>query len=177
MRKNLVVSALLASLFLTACSSTPTDDELGAGAGGAGGYDASTQNIPTVMPTDTHGLSALRDPSNPLSRRDVYFDFDSFMVRSEYQPLIETHARFLMQNPQMRILVQGNTDERGSREYNLALGQKRADAVRRAMALLGVQDAQVESVSLGEEKPRCLERTEDCFAQNRRAEILYSGEF
>jgi peptidoglycan-associated lipoprotein len=176
MRKNLLVSTLLASLFLSACSSTPTDDELGAGAG-AGGYDASTQNIPTVMPTNTQGLAALRDPSNPLSRRDIYFDFDSFSIRSEYQPLVETHARFLMQNPQMRILVQGNTDERGSREYNLALGQKRADAVRRAMGLLGVQDAQIESVSLGEEKPRCTDRTEDCFAQNRRAEILYSGEF
>jgi peptidoglycan-associated lipoprotein len=77
----------------------------------------------------------------------------------------------------MKMLVQGNADERGSREYNLALGQKRSDAIKKAMTLFGATDGQIESVSLGEEKPRCTERTEDCYAQNRRGDILYSGEF
>lgn len=172
MRKSLVVSSLLAALMLAGCSSTPDGE-----AGGAGIDDANANRIPTVTPGDSRGLAALRDPSNPLSRRDIFFDFDSFTVRSEYQPLLETHARFLTQNPQMRILIQGNADERGSREYNLALGQKRADAVKRALGLMGVRDGQIESVSLGEEKPRCSDSSEDCFAQNRRAEILYSGEF
>jgi peptidoglycan-associated lipoprotein len=77
----------------------------------------------------------------------------------------------------MRMLVQGNTDERGSREYNLALGQKRADVVKQALLLLGAQESQIESVSLGEEKPRCDDRTENCYAENRRGDMLYSGEF
>jgi peptidoglycan-associated lipoprotein len=77
----------------------------------------------------------------------------------------------------MKMLIQGNTDERGSREYNIALGQKRADAVRQALTLLGAKEVQIESVSLGEEKPRCTEATESCFAQNRRGDMLYSGEF
>ncbi|MFN4063081.1 MAG: peptidoglycan-associated lipoprotein Pal, partial [Parazoarcus communis] len=123
------------------------------------------------------GIAALTDPNNILSKRSVFFDFDSFVIKAEAKPLVEAHARFLVQNPQMKMLIQGNTDERGSREYNLALGQKRADAVRQALTLLGAKDSQIESVSLGEEKPRCTEATESCYAQNRRGDRLYSGEF
>ncbi len=82
----------------------------------------------------------------------MFFDFDSYVIKSEAKPLVEAHARFLVQNPQMKMLIQGNTDERGSREYNLALGQKRADVVKQALMLLGAKEAQIESVSLGEEK-------------------------
>jgi peptidoglycan-associated lipoprotein len=77
----------------------------------------------------------------------------------------------------MKMLLQGNTDERGSREYNIALGQKRADVVKQALLLLGAKEAQIESVSLGEEKPRCTDASEDCYAENRRGDMLYSGEF
>jgi peptidoglycan-associated lipoprotein len=99
------------------------------------------------------------------------------VIKQEARALIEAHARFLVQNPQMNMLVQGNTDERGSREYNLALGQKRAEAVKKALLLLGAKEGQLESVSLGEEKPACAESTETCWAQNRRGDMLYSGEF
>ena len=122
-------------------------------------------------------VAALKDPRSPLSKRSIYFDMDSFVVKPEYQGLLETHAKFLKANPAMKILIQGNGDERGSREYNLSLGQSRANAVKKTMSLLGVSEAQVESVSLGEEKPVCAEQGEDCWAQNRRADILYSGEF
>jgi peptidoglycan-associated lipoprotein len=91
--------------------------------------------------------------------------------------VLGAHGKFLTANPKMKMLIQGNADERGSREYNLALGQKRADAVRKALTLLGAREDQLEAVSLGEEKPACSESSEDCWAKNRRGDMLYSGEF
>ncbi|MDB5750053.1 MAG: pal [Ramlibacter sp.] len=105
--------------------------------------------------------------------RTIYFDYDSNEIKPQFQSLIEQHARFLRSNNGRRIVVEGHTDERGGREYNLALGQRRAEAVRRALALLGVTDAQVEAVSLGEEKPAMTGADETAWAQNRRAEIAY----
>jgi len=106
----------------------------------------------------------------------VFFDFDSFVVRDEFRPLIEAHGRYLAGNRNARMTIQGNTDERGSREYNIALGQKRADAVKRMMTLLGAQEAQIETVSFGKEKPRNQGHDEAAWAENRRDDILYSGE-
>jgi peptidoglycan-associated lipoprotein len=105
--------------------------------------------------------------------RIVYFDYDSYIIRSEYQSLIEAHARFLKANSNRRVAVEGHTDERGGREYNLALGQRRAEAVTRALNLLGVSDNQVEAVSLGKEKPADPGSNESAWAKNRRAEIAY----
>jgi len=118
----------------------------------------------------------LRDPKSLLSRRSVYFEYDSNVVRDEFRPMIQAHARFLLDNPKLRITIQGNTDERGSREYNLALGQRRADAVRQVMSVLGVSERQMEPVSLGEERPRATGSSEAAYAENRRADILYDGE-
>lgn len=171
---KLLLPALL-SVLLAACSSTGPDTA-GAKVEDRTGTGAGVATVTTPGMTGS-GIAALTDPNNILSKRSVFFDYDSFVIRSEGRPLVEAHARFLVQNPQMRVLIQGNTDERGSREYNLALGQKRADAVRQALTLLGAKEAQIESVSLGEEKPRCTEATEACYAQNRRGDILYSGEF
>ncbi|MDB5964914.1 MAG: OmpA/MotB [Polaromonas sp.] len=103
----------------------------------------------------------------------IYFDYDSYAIKPEFQSAIEGHARFLSANKGRRLAVEGHTDERGGREYNLALGQKRAEAVRRALGLLGVTDAQVEAVSFGKEKPAATGATEDAFAKNRRAELNY----
>ena len=105
--------------------------------------------------------------------RIVYFDFDSYTIKPEFQSLIDGHARFLKANPQRRVSIEGHTDERGGREYNLALGQKRSEAVRRALGLLGVPDNQIEAVSFGKEKPAAQGTGEDVWAQNRRAEITY----
>ena len=170
--KKLVLPALL-SLVLAACSSTGTDtasqvEDRSAGAGVA---------TVTAGGTSGSGIAALTDPNNILSKRSVFFDFDSYIIKSEAKALVEAHARFLVQNQQMKMLIQGNTDERGSREYNLALGQKRADVVKQALLLLGAKEAQIESVSLGEEKPRCDDASEACYAENRRGDMLYSGEF
>jgi peptidoglycan-associated lipoprotein len=103
----------------------------------------------------------------------VYFDFDSNVIKPEFQPVIDGHARFLRANPQRHIFVEGHTDERGGREYNLALGQKRSEAVRKSLVLLGVSDAQIEAVSFGKEKPAAQGSGEEVWAQNRRAEISY----
>ena len=99
------------------------------------------------------------------------------MVKDEFQTLLTAHGKFLAGNPKMKMLIQGNADERGSGEYSLALGQKRAEAVRKALTLLGGREDQLEAVSLGEEKPVCTEATEDCWGKNRRGDMLYSGEF
>lgn len=169
--KKLVLPALLA-LTLAACSSTGPET-----AGTAVEDRSAGVATVTAGSASGSGIAALTDPNNILSKRSVFFDFDSYVIKQEARPLVEAHARFLVQNPQMRMLIQGNTDERGSREYNLALGQKRADVVKQALMLLGAKEAQIESVSLGEEKPRCEDRTEACYGENRRGDMLYSGEF
>ncbi|QDF95548.1 peptidoglycan-associated lipoprotein [Azoarcus sp. DD4] len=171
--KKLVLPALLSAV-LAACSSTGPEATSGAAVSDRSGAGVATVTAPGVSGS---GIAALTDPNNILSKRNVFFDFDSYVIKAEAKPLVEAHGRFLAQNPQMKMLVQGNADERGSREYNLALGQKRADAVKQALLLLGAKEAQIESVSLGEEKPRCTEASEACYAQNRRGDMLYSGEF
>jgi peptidoglycan-associated lipoprotein len=103
----------------------------------------------------------------------VFFDYDSFVVRAEARPVIESHARFLQANKQRKANLEGHTDERGGREYNLALGQKRAEAVRQALTLMGVADAQIEAVSYGKEKPASQGASEADYAKNRRVEIRY----
>ena len=103
----------------------------------------------------------------------VFFDYDSFVVRADARPVIENHARFLQANKQRKANLEGHTDERGGREYNLALGQKRAEAVRQALTLLGVSDSQLEAVSYGKEKPAATGSSEADLAKNRRVEIRY----
>ncbi len=130
----------------------------------------------TEQPVAAQPLSPLKDPKNILSKRSVYFDFDSSVVKDEFKPLITAHARYLTQNPSARMTVQGNTDERGSREYNIALGQRRADAVKQMMTLRGAQSEQIETVSFGEEKPKAAGSDEQSWAENRRADIVYPND-
>ena len=119
--------------------------------------------------------SMLKDPASLLSKRSVYYDFDMYSIREEYQPIVEAHAKFLREHKDLRIRVEGNCDERGSREYNLALGQRRADAIKRAMTLLGVPAKQIETVSFGAEKPNMPGSIEEAWAENRRSDIVYVG--
>jgi peptidoglycan-associated lipoprotein len=113
------------------------------------------------------------DAAAPTGPRIIYFDFDSFAIRPEFQSVIENHAKYLKADKNRKAALEGHTDERGGREYNLALGQKRAEAVRQALGLLGVSDAQLEAVSFGKEKPAALGGDEDAMAKNRRTEITY----
>ena len=107
----------------------------------------------------------------------MFFDYDQYDVKPEYKNQLQAHAKFIASEPNARVLIQGNTDDRGSREYNLALGQRRADAVKKQLVLMGAPESQIESVSLGKEKPKALGNTEAAWAENRRADMLYNGEY
>jgi peptidoglycan-associated lipoprotein len=118
----------------------------------------------------------LGEPGSALAQRSIYYEYNRYDINDEYVPLIEAHANFLLLHPDLKITIQGNCDDRGSREYNLALGQRRAEGVKRALSLLGVSDEQMEAVSLGAEKPVAFGQDEDSWARNRRSDILYIGE-
>ena len=143
----------------------PVESRSGAGVAPvvAGGVDASG------LPRE------LTDPKSKLSQRSIYFDLDKYDVKDEYRDLVAAHAKYLVANRGFKVLLQGNTDERGSREYNLSLGQKRSEAVKRSLVLLGAKEEQIESVSLGEEKPKNAGHDESAWAENRRADILYKA--
>ena len=126
-----------------------------------------------IRPVETGSVDPLNDPKGVLANRSVYFDFDSYAVREDGKAVVENHSGYLTKNKNRTILIQGNTDERGGTEYNLALGQKRAEAVRRSMASMGVAETQMEAVSLGEEKPKATGNNDEAWAENRRADIVY----
>jgi peptidoglycan-associated lipoprotein len=116
------------------------------------------------------------DPMSALSKnRSIFFDFDDYSVKKDYIPVVESHSKYLSANPKLTVRVEGNADERGGREYNLALGQKRAEAVARSMKLFGSKDQQIEAVSFGSEKPKALGHDETSWAQNRRVDITYQA--
>ena len=168
--KTLLVPALLAAL-IVGCSSTPVDETSGAPVESRSGSGVTSV---TAGGLDSRGLPReLTDPKSQLSQRSIYFDLDKYDVKAEYQDLVAAHAKYLVANRGFKVLIQGNTDERGSREYNLSLGQKRSDAVKRSLVMLGAKEDQVESVSLGEEKPKNPGHDESAWAENRRADILY----
>jgi len=120
--------------------------------------------------------SQLKEAGGTLSKRSVYYDYDSYSIKEEYVPVVDAHSKLLMQHGDLKVAVQGNCDDRGSREYNLALGQRRADSVKRAMVLLGVGDKQIETVSFGAEKPVAFGQDEESWAKNRRSDFFYPGE-
>jgi len=117
----------------------------------------------------------LDDPASPLSKRTIYFEFDSSEISSEFQDIITAHAQYLAANPELSVVLEGHTDERGSREYNMALGERRASSVQKMMLLQGVQENQVQSVSFGEERPAAPGSDESAWQANRRVELLYPG--
>jgi peptidoglycan-associated lipoprotein len=122
----------------------------------------------------TVAVPAYLDPKSEISLgRSVYFDFDTAALKPEFTSLIERHGKFLLANPKVAVKIEGNTDERGSAEYNLALGQKRAEAVRQSLKVYGVKDTQVEATSWGSEKPKAPGHDESAWAQNRRADVQY----
>jgi peptidoglycan-associated lipoprotein len=173
MLKRTIYSLAIVAL-IAGCSSgtklndTPVVDRAGgmAGQGGSGGAASGVAPV-TIDPN-------AQNAAGPVGvARIVYFDYDSYTVKPEFQSLIDGHARFLKANTQRRVSIEGHTDDRGGREYNLALGQKRSEAVRRAFTLLGVNDSQIEAVSFGKEKPAVTGDGESTWAQNRRAEITY----
>jgi peptidoglycan-associated lipoprotein len=185
MRAIIILAALI---FAAGCQTTPEDQQAAAKVEdrtkpGAGKPGADTRAVqpPKIAAVDVTGARAtdsmLKDPNNILSKRSIYYDLDKFDVKDEYRSLIEAHAKYLRENPGARMLIQGNTDERGSREYNVGLGQRRSDGVKKMLILLGARENQIESVSLGEEKPQDDGHSEQAWSKNRRSDMLYGGEY
>ena len=156
-RKLALTAAAAAALVLSGCSSVELDESA---------KNGSTLSDVALVDQTGGGAS---DPRN----RSIYFAFDSYTVESRYMPLVQRHARVMLAHPTRQIVIEGNTDSRGSREYNLALGQKRSEAVKQRMQLLGVPASRIEAVSFGREKPMALGENEEAWAKNRRADITY----
>ena len=173
-----LVWAILVAAGLAACS-TPIkldnvqveDRSTTATSAGSTGASGTSQTGSQTNVAAVNTAQGSPDAASLAVGHTVYFDYDSFVIRSEFQGLVEASAKQIQANPALRIAVEGHTDERGGREYNLALGQKRADAVRRALTLLGVSESRIESVSFGKEKPAVVGSTEAAMEKNRRAEI------
>lgn len=183
MNKTIWTVAALA-LVLTACKSTPMnpakveDSSVTRPISQSGntGVDSSANtdkiNIKTVdVDSSKDELSAAE-----LAKRQVFFDYDSDAIREEYKALVANHAKYLVAHPQTKVVLQGNTDERGTHEYNLALGQRRSVAVKNALNVLGVSDSQIETVSYGEERAKQNCADDGCFQQDRRVDIVYAGQ-
>jgi peptidoglycan-associated lipoprotein len=141
-----------------------------------GGTTGGTGSSARPAQQESVAGNPLRDPSNILSKRSVYFDYDSNAVKDEFRGLVQAHSRYMSDKRDSRVRIEGNCDERGSREYNLALGQRRAESVKKVMTVLGVSDGRIETTSYGEEKPVATGHDEQSWAQNRRADIKYAGE-
>ncbi|CAM5788903.1 MAG: peptidoglycan-associated lipoprotein Pal [Burkholderiales bacterium] len=176
-KRMFMLIAMATALVLAGCGSDVKLDQpaegsstaAGAGAGGAAGQGTGQSSVTQVQA----GASAA-DKAGPVGvAKVILFDYDSYVVKPEYQSVVDQHARFLQSHPNARLVLEGNTDQRGSREYNLALGQKRAEAVRRALTLVGASDSQIEAVSFGKEKPAVEGNSEEAYAQNRRVEFRY----
>ena len=148
------------ALLMAACSSVKLDDVNGANSSSSGG-------------SSNFGSQPWNDPKSPLFEKSVYFGFDEYIVQTKYQKMLSAHASYLKANPKQKIIIQGNTDDRGTAEYNLALGQRRSDATRKSLNLMGVSDDQMEAVSFGKEKPKAEGGTEAAWTENRRADIIY----
>jgi peptidoglycan-associated lipoprotein len=163
MKKSLLLASLL-SLFLVGCSSTPIND-------------ASKPNGPSVSNDEKDlDLASLRDPNNILSKRSIYFDYDKDVVKAEYKDLVAAHAKYVSTHPKAKMTLTGNTDDRGSREYNVSLGQRRSVSVKKSMNVLGAQDTQIETVSFGEERADTNCKDDACYAKDRRVDISYEKE-
>lgn len=164
---------ICSALLFSACSSTKLEDKPAIEDRSNKVSQPVNDGNRTVSSVDTGSADPLRDAKGALAQRSFYFDYDSYALKADSAPVIEAHAKYLNANKQRKVIIQGNTDERGGREYNLALGQKRAEAVRRSLALLGVSDMQMEAVSFGKEKPKALGSDEASWAENRRADLVY----
>lgn len=170
MKKTII--GLACTVLLGACAST------------AKPVAPETTAVAQAKPTTTGSAATSQTVNNSNSgtsnsngiesqKKSIYFDFDEFAIKQEYQPAVSSHAKFLAGNPKVAIKIEGNADERGSGEYNLALGQKRAEAVRKALNAQGIPDKQIEAVSLGKEKPKAQGHDEEAWSMNRRADIVY----
>lgn len=168
-----IVPILALSLLFVGCASTPDEGNGTAGDGASAGGSGDGATTTGAVEGGSWAGSALDDPASPLSTRVIHFDFDASEIRADYRDVVIAHGEYLAANPTVSVTIEGHTDERGSREYNVGLGERRANAVQRLMLAQGAFETQIVTVSYGEERPLALGSDEAAWAQNRRAEILY----
>jgi peptidoglycan-associated lipoprotein len=169
--RRVTIAAAVMAAFLASCASEPSVDQ-SAGASSPQARAADSSPAPQAASAAQQG-PRLSTTAADLSKRSVYYDFDRYDVKDEYRTVVTAHARYLREHPRAQVAVQGNADERGSREYNLALGQRRSEGVKKVLSLLGVAERQIEATSFGEEKPRAVGHDEASWAENRRSDIVY----
>ena len=174
------VSSLLVAIALSACTTTKLDNADVADASATAVTQPTQPANPVTPPPAQYTVQSvvlhpLDDPNSALAKRSIYFDYDKYEIASTGRALVEEHGKYLRSHSTAQVRLEGHADERGSREYNLALGQKRAEAVRQAMTLMGVSDKQVEAVSFGKEKPADPGHDEAAWAKNRRVDISYQA--
>ncbi len=173
MKKTIL--ALAVTGLLAACSSTPPASTAAPAAEKTAAPAAVAPAAPAPEPVK-QALYPAKGVGGALGQRGIYYDFDKYAVKDQYKPVVDAHGDFLLSHSAAKVTLQGNCDERGSREYNLGLGQRRADSVRKVLAAKGVKDSQMETVSYGKEKPRNPGHNEAAWAENRRTDIVYQGE-
>ena len=159
--RRIAIAAAVMAAFLASCASEPAVEQ------------SAPASSPQATPAAQQALHPAATAAAEPSKRSVYYEFDRYDVKDEYRALVEAHARYLREHPGAQIAVQGNADERGSREYNLALGQRRSEGVKKMLTLLGVTERQVEATSFGEEKPRAVGHDEASWSENRRSDVVY----
>ena len=166
---------MVCSLLLAACATENPAPSSNAAPGAVFNVPGAPQQTFAINPQHARGTpSAPKGAAAVLpAQRSVYYDLDRYDIKPEFRPALEAHARYLREHGQVHVTIQGNGDERGSREYNLALGQRRAEGVRQMMRVSGVQERQIEAISFGEEKPKALGHEEAAWAQNRRTDLAY----
>ncbi|MDE2259777.1 MAG: peptidoglycan-associated lipoprotein Pal [Betaproteobacteria bacterium] len=174
MKKTIFV--LTVTSVLAACSSTPTATSVPAADKTVAPATAMTPAPAAVSEGVKSVLYPPKGVGGALGQRSIYYDFDQYAIKDQYKPILNAHGDFLVGHGASKVILQGNADERGSREYNLGLGQRRADSVRKVLAAEGVKDSQMETVSFGKEKPRNPGHNEAAWAENRRTDIVYQGE-
>ena len=182
-RFSLITLLMVAMLVLGACGGKKNlrdgDDLPAAGMGGQGdqgmgmnsGRDIDVRGLEGIDPADR---AMFTDPNNPLSTRIIYFDLDQSAIPSRFSQAIQAHGRYLSQHPNVKLRLEGHTDERGTREYNVALGERRAESVQQALQLSGANSGQLSTLSFGEERPAELGSNESAYSQNRRVEFIYT---
>ncbi len=176
MKHNVIVATLLFAAAAAGCASQQAKEE--PAATGTGAATTTQTAAPTGAPgaaVESKSVDPFSDPNNLLSKNAIYYDFDNATIKGDYKPLVQAHASYLDAHRGANVVIQGNCDERGSREYNVGLGQRRADSVKRMLETLGVKAGQIETVSFGKEKPRAMGHDEAAWAENRRSDIVYKS--
>jgi peptidoglycan-associated lipoprotein len=166
--KKIIISIVLVNLLAACASEKPKETAAPAAA------PAATAPRTAAAPATTTAADPLNDPASILAGRSVYFPFDVDAIQDADKPLLQAHGRYLSERADRKVRIEGNCDERGSNEYNLGLGQRRADNTKKMLELSGAKAGQLSTVSYGEEKPRCTDHDEACWKQNRRADLNYA---